>query len=301
MAPVTARAAPAPGAWGGIAIMVATTVLFAVQDAVSRHLAGEYNTFMVVMVRYWFLAAFVLAVARRSGGLRAAARTRRPWLQAARGALLIADICLLVQAFTLLGLVESHALFAVYPLLVAALSGPVLGEQVGPWRLGAIAAGLVGVGIMLRPGSAVLSPVAALPLAAALCFAAYSVLTRLAAREDAPATSLLWMGLVGAALTTALGLPAWEPLRPEDWGWMALLCVLGVSGHGLLIVAYDRAEASALQPFTYLQAVWAGALGILLFGEALAPPVALGAAVVIAAGLVALLRERRAARRAPRP
>ena len=186
-------------------------------------------------------------------------------------------------------------MFAVYPLLVAAFAVPVLGERVGPWRLGAIAAGLLGVGIMLRPGGGVLSAAALLPLAAAACFAAYSVLTRLVARTDRAATSIFWTATVGAVLITGLGLPAWEPMAPDDWGWMAALCVLGLTGHGLLIVAYDRAEASALQPFTYLQAVWAGALGIALFGETLAPAVALGAAVVVAAGLVALLRERRAA------
>ena len=279
---------------GGIGVMIAATAVFAVQDAVSLHLAAEYNTFMVVMVRYWFFAAFVVALAARRAGIRAAARSAHPWLQALRGALLITDICILVYAFTFLGLVESHAVFAVYPLLVAAFSGPVLGERVGPWRLGAIAAGLVGVAIMLRPGDGVISAAALLPLAAAACFAAYSVLTRLVARTDRAATSLFWTGTVGAALVTGLGLPAWEPMAAADWGWMAALCVLGVTGHGLLIVAYDRAEASAVQPFAYLQTVWAGALGIAVFGEALEPPVALGAAVILAAGLLALLRERRA-------
>ena len=84
---------------------------------------------MVVMIRYWFFAAFVIAMARRApGGLRATAATAVPALQVFRGALLAVEICVMVTAFTVLGLVESHAVFASYPLLIAALSGPVLGE-----------------------------------------------------------------------------------------------------------------------------------------------------------------------------
>ncbi|MBV6636001.1 MAG: EamA family transporter, partial [Mameliella sp.] len=129
----------------GIWLMVATTFVFALQDGISRHLAGEYNVMMVVMIRYWFFAAFVLTVAgRKAGGLRAAAQSAFPWLQVFRGALLVVEINVMVLAFVFLGLVESHAVFAAYPLLVAALSGPVLGEHVGWRRWTAIAVGFVG-------------------------------------------------------------------------------------------------------------------------------------------------------------
>lgn len=120
----------------GIGLMVLTTAIFAAQDGISRHLAGEYNVMMVVMIRYWFFAAFVIAVAsRKAGGLGKAAATAQPILQTFRGLLLAFVICVMVLAFVVvvLGLVESHAVFAAYPLLVAALSGPILGEKVG-WR-----------------------------------------------------------------------------------------------------------------------------------------------------------------------
>ncbi|MEM9637725.1 MAG: EamA family transporter, partial [Pseudomonadota bacterium] len=126
----------------GVLLMLLTTIVFAVQDGISRHLADAYNVYLVVMVRYWFFAAFVIAIARRkAGGVRAAARTRQPVLQAFRGVLLALEVCVMVTGFTLLGLVESHAVFACYPLLVAALSGPVLGEAVGWRRWAAIAVG----------------------------------------------------------------------------------------------------------------------------------------------------------------
>lgn len=277
----------------GIALMVATTFVFAMQDGISRHLAGEYNTLMVVMIRYWFFAAFVVTLAvRRAGGLRAAAATSQPVLQAFRGLLLAGEICVAVFGFVLLGLVESHAVFASYPLLVAALSGPVLGERVGWRRWGAIGIGFVGVLVILQPGFGVFSPYAVIPLVSAAMFALYGLLTRYAARRDSAATSFFWTGTVGAAAMTAVGLWAWEPMAPPDWAWMAVLCLTGAGGHWLLIKCYEVAEASAVQPFAYLQLVFASAIGILVFGEALRTNIAVGAAIVVLAGLFTLWRER---------
>ena len=279
----------------GIALMVATTFVFAVQDGISRHLASEYNVLMVVMIRYWFFAAFVIAVAsRKAGGVRAAARTRQPLLQAFRGALLAVEICVMVLAFTLLGLVESHAVFTSYPLLIAALSGPVLGERVGWRRWTAIGVGFLGVLIILKPGWGVFAPEAAVPLLAAFLFALYGLLTRFAAREDSAATSFFWTGTVGAVVMTAAGLWSWEPMSRPDWAWMGTLCLTGALGHWLLIKCYEVAEASAVQPFAYLQLVFASVIGIAVFGETVAPNVAIGAALVVAAGLFTLWRARRA-------
>ena len=263
------------------------------QDGISRHLAGEYNVLMVVMLRYWFFAAFVMAVAaRKAGGLRAAAATSQPGVQIFRGVLLAAEICVMVLAFVLLGLVESHAVFTCYPLLVAALSGPILGEKVGWRRWTAIGVGFAGVLIILQPGFRVFQAEALIALASALMFALYGLMTRFAARKDTAATSFFYTGTVGAVVMTAVGIWFWEPMTPVDWAWMALLCVTGATGHWLLIKAYDVAEASAVQPFAYLQLVFAATLGITVFGEALEWNVALGAAIVVAAGLFTLLRAR---------
>ena len=277
----------------GILLMIATTVVFATQDAISRHLAGEYNVLMVVMIRYWFFAAFVIAIAqRKAGGVRAAAQTQQPVLQAFRAALLALEICVMVAAFTVLGLVESHAVFACYPLIIAALSGPILGETVGWRRWLAIAVGFVGVMIILQPGASVFDPAALIPLGAAIMFALYGLLTRFAARLDTTATSFFWTGTVGAVVMTAVGLWFWEPMTGRDWVWMATLCVTGALGHWLLIKCYEVAEASAVQPFAYFQLVFASALGLVVFGEAIRSNVALGAALIVSAGLFTLWRER---------
>ncbi len=281
----------------GAMLMIATSFVFAMQDGISRHLASEYNVYMVVMIRYWFFAAFVMAVAsRKGGGLRAAVRTRYPAIQIFRGVLLAAEICVMVTAFTILGLVESHAVFTCYPLLVAALSGPVLGEKVGWRRWTAIGVGFLGVLIILEPGYRVFSPAALIPLLAALMFALYGLLTRYVARGDRSAVSFFWTGISGAVVMTAVGLFHWEPMTGRDWAWMAVLCCTAATGHWLMIRALEVAEASAIQPFAYLQLVFASALGIFIFGEVLEPNVAIGAAIVVAAGLFTLWRARKAAR-----
>jgi len=287
----------------GIWLMVATTLVFAVQDGLSRHLASEYNVLLVVMIRYWFFAAFVIAISmRKSGGLRDVARTDQPFVQAFRGLLLAAEICVMVAAFTYLGLVESHAVFVCYPLIVAALSGPVLGEKVGWRRWMAIGVGFVGVLIIINPSAGVFSIYALIPLLASSMFALYALLNRYVARRDSAATSFFWTGTMGCVLMTAIGVWFWEPMTAPDWGWMGLLCLTGVAGHWLMIKCYEVAEASSVQPFAYLQMPFASAIGILVFGESLRLTVVLGASLIVGAGLFTLWRERqkrRVAARAP--
>ena len=282
----------------GIYLMILTTFVFAAQDGISRHLAENYNTLMVVMIRYWFFAAFVIAIAvRKAGGLKEAAATKQPFLQAFRGILLALEICVAVQAFVWLGLVESHAIFATYPLMVAALAGPILGEKAGWRRWLAIFVGFIGMLIILEPGVGVFDPLAIVPLISSLMFALYGLLTRYAARLDTTATSFFWTGTVGAAVMTVVGLPNWEWMTPPDWGWMLALCITGATGHWLLIKCYEVAEASAVQPFAYFQLVFASAIGILLFGETVEANLVLGAAIIVSAGLFALWRAHVVAKR----
>lgn len=280
----------------GIWLMVAAVFCFALQDGFSRHLAGSYNTLMVVMVRYWAFAAFVVVLAlRRPEGFRAAIRTKRPVVHAVRGTLLVAEVCLIVYGYTLIGLIESHAVFAVCPLLIAALSGPILGEKIGWQRWVAIGAGLVGVLVVLRPTSGVFSWPALLPFAAALMFATYSILTRLSARDEAVFPSFFWSAIIGAGFMTLLGLPNWQAVQGADLGFLAMYCALSILSHWLLTICYENAEANVVQPYAYLQIVFVTIIGITVYGERLAPAVALGTLIVVGAGLFALTQERRKA------
>ncbi|MDG1103292.1 MAG: DMT family transporter [Ascidiaceihabitans sp.] len=277
----------------GIMLMVAATFVFAVQDGISRHLASEYNVLMVVMVRYWFFALFVMTIASRgAGGLRVAAHTKQPLLQIGRAVLLAAEICVAILALTYLGLVETLAIFICYPLMVAALSGPVLGEQVGWRRWAAIAVGFIGVLIILQPGMGVFDVVAILPLISSIMFALYALLTRYAARLDSTATSFFWTGTVGSLFMTSVGVWFWEPMILSDWVWMAALCVTGAFGHWLLIKCYETAEASAVQPFAYFHLVFGAMIGVTVFEEMIALNVSIGAAIVVGAGLFTFWREQ---------
>jgi len=279
---------------GGMGLMIVAMAIFAAQDGISRHLGGAYGVPMVVMIRYWFFAAFILWMAARSGGgVRAAAATRAPRLQILRGVLLAVEINVMVLAFVNAGLVESHSIFAGYPLLVAALAGPVLGERVGWRRWTAILAGFAGVLVILVPGLSVFSIGSTYAVISTAMFAIYAVLTRRVARVDSAATSFFWTGAAGLPVATGIGIWFWEPMTRADWGWMGVLCVTAVAGHYLLIRCYQLAEASALQPLAYLQPMLAALVGVFVFSEAVHANVALGAAIVVAAGMFTLWREAR--------
>ena len=279
----------------GILLMIATTAVFATQDGFSRHLADKYNTMMVVMIRYWFFAAFVIVWAvMQSGGLRSVVRSNRPVLQIGRGVLLALEILVAVWGFTLIGLVDSMAIFAVYPLLVIALSGPLLGEAIGWRRWAAVGVGFVGVLIILAPTGAARSWAHLIPFASALMFALYQIMTRMASRDDSSKTSFFYTGVAGAVTATAFGLPFLEPMSLADQGWMAALCISGVLGHYLLIKALEMTQASTIQPFSYLHQVFASAVGVIVFGEVFGLNTIGGAALIILTGLFALYRQSRA-------
>lgn len=316
-APPTGAPAPAPSAPRGISagpgrpplapredrqglaifLMCLVSLIFAVQDGISRHLSAAYSPVFVTMLRYWFFALFVLAMAARGpGGLRAAARSHHPVLQVTRGLLLVFEVVIMLAAFVRLGLVETHAVFTAYPLLVVALSGPVLGERVGWRRWAAVGVGFLGILVILQPGLRVFSPWAILPLVAALMFALYGLLTRLVSARDSAETSFFWTGIAGVVGITAVGLWQAEPIAPPDWPWMAVLCLTGAFSHYLLIRAYSLAEASSLQPFSYTQLVWVSLIGVLLLGERVAPNVIGGMGIIVGAGLFTWWRTMQAAR-----
>ena len=278
----------------GIFLMVITTIVFASQDGLSKYLATEYNVYMVVMIRYWFFAAFVMTISsRKPGGVKQVAKTKTPLLQIFRSLILVAEMCVTILAFTLLGLAETHAIFASYPLIIAMLSGPILGEHVGWRRWLAICFGFFGILIILNPGNGIFSPYALVPLAGAILFALYGLLTRYAGQYDNSSTSFFWTGIVGCIAMTAIGLNFWDPVSQGDWSIMLILSASGMLGHFLLIKCYEIAEVSAVQPFAYLQLIWASIIGIIIFGEQITTNVLIGACIIVGAGLFTLWRERK--------
>jgi drug/metabolite transporter (DMT)-like permease len=154
---------------------------------------------------------------------------------------------------------------------------------------------MLGVLIILRPGMGVFSWAALLPLASAFLFALYSVLSRLTTRDEPTFPAFFWPGVIGAVLMTVIGLPHLEPMLPQDTAFLAVYCALSIFSHWLLLKCYEQIEAARVQPYAYLQIVFVTIIGITIYGEVLELPVALGAMVIIAAGLYALSLERKTA------
>jgi len=280
----------------GIMLMVATMTVFAIQDGVSRYLAENYNVITVVMIRYIFFMLFVLAYsARQQGGIGAVACTNQLGLQIGRGVLMVAQICIAILSFSTVGLVHFHAVFASYPLIVTALSVPILGEQVGWRRWTAVLVGFCGVLLILRPGTSMFSSASILPVVAAAMMAVYGIMTRFAARRDTANTSFFWTAIAGGAAMMVIAPFFWVPPQGGDWVWMGILCLTGTGGHYLLIRALDATKASTIQPFAYLQLVFASSIGVLVFDDRLDPMLIAGSSIIVGSGLFALQRERQKA------
>ena len=304
--PTVAPAATEPAAprfgspLAGIGLMVLATFVFAAQDAITKSLTSSLPVGQIVFVRFAAFLAFALAFAARGPGIRVALRSAVPRVQVLRCLLMCSEIALFAWALRYLGIAEIHALFACFPLVVAALSVPVLGERVGPLRWTAVGVGLVGTLVILRPGTDVFDPYALAPLGCAVIYALYNLLTRQVSRHDRFETSLLYFGLVGTLASLGFALAQWQPVAPRQALLLAVLCATSVLAHMMLIKALQLTEAVVLQPFHYLVLPWAMVIGATVYGETLGPVTLAGAALVVASGTFVGWREYLASRRQPR-
>ena len=281
----------------GIALMCGALLSFACLDAAAKWLNQSLDPVLTVWVRYVGSVVFV-SLFVNPWTTPGVARTARPWLQAGRSVLLLGSTALNFFALKYLQLTESVSIMFATPFLVALLAGPLLGERVGPRRLAAIAVGFVGILIITRPGLGGLHPAAFLSLGGAVCYALYSIATRILAASDSSATTMFYSGFAGLLLVTPLVPFVWSlPDSALVWTMMAVVGAFGALGHWLLILAHARAPAPVLSPFIYTQIIWMIALGFVIFGDLPDRWTLIGAAIVIASGLYLLYRER--VRRAP--
>lgn len=280
-----------------IFMLIIATLFFASQDALTKHLVRTLPASQIVAVRFFFFALFALAYVHARTGIREAFRSRHVPLQILRGLLLSAEITVFAYAIQFLGLAEMHTLFACFPLLVTALSAPLLGEHVGWRRWLAVCCGFAGTLLILRPGRGVFEPAAFIALAAALMFALYNLLTRKVARDDSFETSLAYMGVVGFAGVLFIAPFYWQPVGAAEAAWLLCISATSIIGHLLLIKSLELAPAVILQPFNYFILVWAIIIAFLLYGEVLSPASVAGAAVVVASGVFIARREYKLARR----
>ena len=276
----------------GIALMCGAVFLFAGNDAAAKYLNGHMHTIEVVWARY--LSAFVLALAMFNPVKRPKImRTARPWLQLGRSALLLMSTALNFVALRYLQLDQAIAIIFSTPFMVAVLGGPLLGEWVKWRRWTAIIVGFCGVLLVARPFSGGIHPAALLSLAGAVCYAIYSVSTRILSRSDSDETTNFYSNLVGMVATSIVVPFIWT--NQSDPIVLILMCSMGLFsgfGHYLLIVAHRLAPASVLAPFIYTEIVWMIALGFLVFGDTPNHWTLAGVAIVIASGIYLLYRER---------
>ena len=277
--------------------MVAAVGVFTLMDTIAKYLAQWYPVPGIVWARYAMnvLVLFVWFVA--CGELRRL-RTARPGIQLARGLLLAGATSLYFTSLRVLPLADAAAIGLVLPLFVAALAVPMLKERLDAPRAIAIAVGLAGALLIVRPGSATFTPYALLPMAMALCNALYQILTRKVAGLEHPLTSLVWGAIVGAVVLSATLPFAWKtPDDPLHWLLLGVIGVLASVGHYLLIRAYDYAPATLLAPFTYSALIWAILLGLAVFGNFPDGWSLSGMTVIAATGLFLVSRQRLAVRR----
>ena len=221
-------------------------------------------------------------------------RTRQLRMQLVRGALLITSSLCFMSALKFLPLADATALNYMTPTIVIVLGIVFLHERLTPPRIAFVVAGLAGMLMIVQPGAELFKGASLLALASAACYAVYQITTRMLAGED-PRVTLFYPALVGAALMTLVW--PWFGSRIDvawtDVALMATIGVLGTIGHFLFILAFQRAPASALTPFTYVHLVFVTLIGWFVFGDFPGRYSLAGMAIIAASGLLLAWHERR--------
>lgn len=287
--------APAPRLALAVTSMLAAMFVMPLLDGLAKYLQGTYPTGQVVWARYTFHVLVMLPLLASRFGMRSLV-PQRPWEQLLRGSLLLSATVLFFSSVRVLPLADSLALFFVSPLLVTLLAAAILREPVGWQRILAVLVGLVGVAILLRPGSSLFSVTALLALGAGTVHALYMVVTRRLAGSDPPLVTLAHTALVGMVASSLVVRLWWVPPTPRDWALMVVMGALAATGHFLIIKALDSAPAVWLAPVGYAEIIMATAVGYWFFGDVPDLPTWLGMAIIVASGLFISLRERRSYR-----
>jgi drug/metabolite transporter (DMT)-like permease len=281
----------------GIGLTLAGYFCFTVIDSCAKWLSqGGLPTMEIVFVRYaaqFFIVAAIFLPQRGA----ALATTRNLPVEIIRGLALMGSTIFNFIAITYLPLTVTSAIMFTSPLILCALSIPILGETVGWRRWLAILVGFAGVLVIVRPGTDAFHPAVGLSVLAAACGALYMLLTRKLAGVDATTTQQFYSGLVATVCMAPFALGGWVwPSDPGGWFAFGLIGVAALVGHQIITTAHRFAPASVLAPFSYFQIIYMTASSWLIFNQ---PPevwLYVGAPIVIASGLYLWLRERQLAK-----
>ena len=288
---------------------------FTTQDALIKLLSGDYPLHELVFARATIAIGLTLVMMHFEGGVHMIF-TRRPGLHLARGALLVFANSTFFMAVAAMPLAEVVTVFFVAPLLIALMSTFVLGEHIGPRRWAAIAVGLLGVIVMMRPGPDTFQAVALLPLIAATCYAGVQTVTRRLGVTDRASVMAFYIQITFIVISAGIGLAVGDGrFEPADgpslqfvlraWRWPAeqhvpvfiAIGILNAAGAYLMSQGYRISNAASVAPFEYVALPISMMWGIVLFSEWPDAVALLGIALVLGSGLYVIHREIIAARR----
>ena len=282
--------------------MILAVFVFSIMDAALKRLSSQYGVFQVSCMRCFASLLFLLATVawQRSW---AELRMRSPLLHAARATAGLGMLVSFIFAVHRLTLGETYAVCLCAPLLMTALSVPFHGERVPARRWIAIAVGLAGVLLVLRPSAdGFHSPVAVLVAAlAALCYALSALTVRTLSRTNSNTGLVFWFLILVGSATALMSLGDWQPIPVGDWGWLALVGASGALGQYWITDAFRRAPPSVVGPFEYTSILWAFAIDWIFWSASPSAALVSGATVVIATGVYIIWDERRLAQLAQLP
>ena len=288
-----ARKAPARAdrPFKGIALILASTVFLGASDVTAKYLSATLPSIEIAWIRF-LVFALIMAPSMLPGSPLYALQTKSLGLQLMRGAALLGSSLFFISGLRFLPIAEASATGFVAPLFVTALSIFFLGEKVGLRRWIATAVGLIGVLIILRPGSGAFHAAAFFPLVSALAWACTLIMTRMMSGKELAATTMTYSSIAGVCILSALVPAVWVTPSWHDILFGILIGVASTAGQWIVVLAFRYADASVLAPFSYSQLVWVSLLGFLIFGEVPDVWTVTGAAFIVASGLYTAHRER---------
>ena len=280
----------------GVLWMIVAMFCFVSMDSIAKEMVKTHSVVQVVWGRYFFQVV-VLAIILFPR-LRQLMVTSNLKLQLIRSLLLLATTALYFSGLQWVPLAEASAIMMLSPLVVTALSVPLLKEHVGLRRWAGVMLGFIGGMIIIRPGGDAMQLAALFPLGAAMIYGFYQVSTRFLSHSESVLTTLCYSALLGALIMSAAVPFHWSPLTPVEWGMLAGAGAIGTIGHFALIKSLTVAPAAAVAPFTYSNLIWAAGYGLLIFGEWPDNWTIVGASIIVGSGIYIFHREQVVKRRA---
>lgn len=276
----------------GVLLMLAAVGVFSVMDALMKQLSGRYPAIQIACLRGAASLPFVLLTYAWTRELRSLMPVRFG-LHLLRATLAVLMLWGFLWALARSSMADTYAVFMCAPLLVVLVASLLLGEQVRLHHWLAILAGLGGVFVMLEPSIEGFASLAGLAtLGSALAYAVIVVLVRVLARTDTTASMVFWYLLMLSIGAAAIAAPGWVPIRAADWPWIAAIGLTGWAGQYLITEAFRLAPASLVAPYEYTALVWAVGLDWAIWQALPGARMLTGSAIVVAAGLYLLHRER---------